>query len=84
MHCCNINKSRGGGIFFGSPGIDYKIVSSCIFRSFHERDRNHYDYLPAALGSEPVSRNKLKRLKWAADGDGTMPSVNRALLAKCG
>jgi len=21
MHCCNINKSRRGGFFFGSPGI---------------------------------------------------------------
>jgi len=23
MHCCNINKSRRGGFFFGSPGMLY-------------------------------------------------------------
>jgi len=28
MHCCNINKSRRGGFFFGSPGTTGRSVCS--------------------------------------------------------
>jgi len=28
MHCCNINKSRRGGFFFGSPGMSSSYRSS--------------------------------------------------------
>ena len=28
MHCCNINKSRRGGFFFGSPGISVSVCDS--------------------------------------------------------
>jgi len=33
MHCCNINKSRRGGDFFGSPGR-FICIYLCVFCVF--------------------------------------------------
>ena len=88
MHCCNINKSRRGGFFFGSPGIcrlryllyyyypnwQYYIISSFLENSWNIC--THWSPLSCALWTRELHPSCSSR-QTAWWGDLARPSVTR-------
>jgi len=44
MHCCNINKSRRGGFFFGSPGMSVLLTVNIVS---HNPAQSSSDNIPS-------------------------------------
>ena len=64
MHCCNINKSRRGGFFFGSPGM-YE-VPTVAFEPQGPEDHDPALIWAAASGVQYVAAAVMRQAQAAA------------------